>query len=434
MAKLSIIRFDLNSPDSYDVNRLPEGIKGDPGLMMWKELCRSGIYETNGVKHNIDRAFLENIVKIFWERNAKGIEVPCPVGHTHDPEAKRGKVVYVELREGKNGVVSLYGIIEFVNEEAKEKLSNSGVSIEAPEIVTDGDGETHKYGLEHVAFTDYPVVAGMEGFRDVTFSIYTKKEKKMGKKKRRFSEEERDEEMDKCPNCGHEFDDEEQDVQQSRKRCGRRFADEDDQEEVKASKRYGRRFGDDEEFDDDEEENISQSRKRCGRKFANDVVYDFEDYENVDEDSDEDEEDEADETTVQQSKKRYGRRFADDDEGDVKQSRRYSRRFGKRFSLGRSQTTARILQENRNFQIDRLLRDGYITPAQAGFLEDKFCNERAISFALDAPNDKSFDRMVEFAQMGIGADYSERTGIQFSNHEPKDALDRIFEQRHGGNK
>ena len=122
------------------MNRLPEGIKGDPSLMMWKELCRSGIYETDGNQHNIDRAFLQNIVTTFFERKRKGIEVPCPVGHTHDPEAKRGRVVYVELREGK-GSVSLYGIIEFVSDEAKEKLENSGVSIEAPEVVTDGDGE-----------------------------------------------------------------------------------------------------------------------------------------------------------------------------------------------------------------------------------------------------------------------------------------------------
>ena len=62
MAKLTIIRFDFNSPDGYDVNRLPEGVRGNPQLMMWKELCRSGVYETGGVKHNIDRAFLQNIV------------------------------------------------------------------------------------------------------------------------------------------------------------------------------------------------------------------------------------------------------------------------------------------------------------------------------------------------------------------------------------
>ena len=336
MAKITIIRFDLNRPDGYDVNRLPEGVKGDPQLMMWKELCRSGIYETGGVKHNIDRAFLQNIVDTFWERNAKGIEVPCPVGHTHDPEAKRGKVVYVELREGKDGSVSLYGIIEFVDFGAKKSLCNSGVSIEAPEVVTDGDGETHKFGLEHVAFTDYPVVAGMEGFRDVVFSIFKTLEK-MGMRKK-FSEMTS---FDECPNCGHELDEDvgQDDVVQSR-RYGRRFADDvptedvgfDDEmldedgaleDGVVQSRRYGRRcgrrFADEVQYEEDPAE-ISQSRRygrRCGRRFADDATFD------------------DDPVSITQSR-RYGRRFADelpeDEESAVVQSRRYGRRCGRRFA------------------------------------------------------------------------------------------------------
>ena len=82
--KNRIIRFEIRNPEGYDVNRLPEGIKGDTSLMMWKELCRSGIYETDGNQHNIDRAFLQNIVTTFFERKKKGIEAPCPVGGKRD--------------------------------------------------------------------------------------------------------------------------------------------------------------------------------------------------------------------------------------------------------------------------------------------------------------------------------------------------------------
>ncbi len=430
MAKLTIIRFDINRPDGHDVNRLPDGIKGDPGLMMWKELCRSGVYETNGVKHDINREFLQNIVKTFWERNKKGIEVPCPVGHTHDPEAKRGKVVYVELREKKDGAISLYGIIEFVSEEAKEKLCNSGVSIEAPEVVTDGDGETHKFGLEHVAFTDYPVVAGMEGFRDVTFSIFKKKDKKMGKKKRRFSDEERDEELNKCPHCGHTFDDdgegdeEEKNVSQSRKRCGRSFADEDeDEEDIKESRRCGRKFSDEDEGD------VRQSRKRCGRSFADD-----------------DEEDEEDYTESRRCSRRCSKKFADvtyedddedEDEEDVKQSRRCSRKFGKRFSLGRDNGSAQLLLQNRTMQIENLLKDGYINRMQAERIQNDYCSRRAISFALDYPGDKNFDNLVALLSMGSYAHFGEETGVQFSNprkEEDGTSLTRYMDRKYGGDK
>ena len=596
MAKLTIIRFDLNRPDGYDVNRIPEGVEGNPQLMMWKELCRSGVYETGGVKHNIDRAFLQNIVDTFWERNKKGIEVPCPVGHTHDPESKRGRVVYVELREGKDGTVSLYGIIEFVSFEAKRTLCNSGVSIEAPEVVTDGDGETHKYGLEHVAFTDYPVVAGMDGFRDVVFSIYKKKEKKMGKKRKKFSEETQ---FETCPNCGHEFDDDvgmDDDVVQSR-RYGRRFADDtafdddigmDDDEvscgrfgrrfdedaqfddDVVQSRRYGRRYGrrfdedseleddsieqgrrygrrygrrfdedaqfddlaydDDAQFDDDIEE-VQQSRRygrrygrrfdedamldddiqqgrRCSRRFDEDAQFDDEELDadedivqgrrygrrysrRFDEDAqfdddieqgrrygrrygrrfDEDaeleddieqgrrygrrygrrfDEDAALEDDIQQSRRygrRYGRRFDEDasleddteSEDNIVQSRRYGRRFAdevqydelpanalaveqekrygdKKFSLGDAETvSANILKENRELQVQNLLSAGKINRIQARQILDRFCNQKAISFSVNTGDNSEFKNVVELMNSGIGADYSEKTGVQFSN-------------------
>ena len=596
MAKLTIIRFDINSPDGYDVNRLPEGVKGNPQLMMWKELCRSGVYETNGVKHNIDRAFLQNIVDTFWERDAKGIEVPCPVGHTHDPESKRGRVVYVELREAKDGSVSLYGIIEFVSFEAKRMLCNSGVSIEAPEVVTDGDGETHKFGLEHVAFTDYPVVAGMDGFRDVVFSIYKKKEKKMGKKRKKFSDATA---FDTCPNCGHEVDDVgaaddvvqsrrygrrfaddtemddevglgEDEIQQSRRygrrygrrfdeeaqseddivqgrrygrRYGRRFADELD-DDVAQSRRYGRRFADDAMFDDDAEldtcpncghemdedgvEDVKQSRRygrrfaddeelpdnrvaqsrRYGRRFADDAEMDDEDVvqgrrygrrygRRFDEDAQLDDEEAIsqsrrygrrygrrfdedaqldDEEAVSQSRRygrRYGRRFDEDSEleDDIQQSRRYGRRYGRRFdedtqldddiesdeetpsvqqsrrygrrfadeveydelpanalaveqekrygdkkfSLDAADTvSANILKENRELQIQNLLSSGKINRIQARQILDRFCNQNAISFSVSTGDNSEFKNVVELMKSGIGADYSEKTGVQFA--------------------
>lgn len=168
---MNILRFDLNKPDSRSVNRLPAGVEGEKSLMMWKELCRTGHYETDGNSHDITPDFFQKMIDSFNARRGKGVEIPVPLGHTHNPEDKRGRVLYLETRKNKQGGFSLWGIIEFLSEEFKEALKNSDVSIDAPEETTDGDGKTWEFTLEHVALTDYPVVAGMEGFKEVKFSV-----------------------------------------------------------------------------------------------------------------------------------------------------------------------------------------------------------------------------------------------------------------------
>ena len=168
---MKVIRFEIHKPESSDVNRLPKGVKGNKSLMMWKELCRTGDYKTDGTTHHITLEFFQNMINSFKERLAKGVEIPCPKGHNHDPENKRGRVLHLEIRPNKDAGYSLWGIIEFIDPQAKKLLQNSDVSIDSPEELVDGDGTTYRYALEHVAFTDYPVVAGMEGFQDVKFSV-----------------------------------------------------------------------------------------------------------------------------------------------------------------------------------------------------------------------------------------------------------------------
>lgn len=83
---MKIIRFEILNSGSDSVNRLPSGVTGNKSLMMWKELCRTGHYETDGTEHDIEEPFFTDMVQSFMHRRAKGVEVPCPLGHTHDPE------------------------------------------------------------------------------------------------------------------------------------------------------------------------------------------------------------------------------------------------------------------------------------------------------------------------------------------------------------
>ena len=392
-----IIRFEIATPDYFEVNKLPDGVEGDPELMCWKELCRTGTYIAGGAEHVIDDAFLQHIVDTFFRRQAKGIEVPCPVGHCHDPEKRRGQVRYVELRKNSEGGTSLYGIIEFVSAEAKKRLMPTSVSIEAPEIMEDGDGEKHHFGLEHVAFTDYPVVAGMEPFEDVVFSILnnTKKEVTLSRKRRFEIDDEEDERL------SDELNDEEDRKELSRKRRGKKFADDD---EEMSRKRRGKKFADeDEEFSDDEDEELGEdeedrkelSRRRRGKKFADE-----------DDEFSEDEEFDEDEFT--------------DEDGDKGMSRK-TRRCGKRFSYDRSGARGisfSLLRDNRLMKIDAMVRDGFITPQQSRFMKSEYCSDRAIQFSLEQNTNREFKKVCELLEMGVSVDFSERfnerSGAQFS--------------------
>ena len=310
---------------------------------------------------------------------------------------------YVELRKNNEGGISLFGVIEFVDAKAKNALSHSGVSIEAPEVLDDGDGETYRYGLEHVAFTDYPVVAGMSHFEDVTFSIesepyakhvetfdalvrelgtqcnspadayqqiydkFQRLEESTMPRKKKFAEgeEEQKEEQRK----DEEFE------------CGE---DEDENKELAKRGRKGRKFS--EESDEDEEKKELSKRGRKGRKFADDG--DEEDAKDDEFDNGEDEDDYEE----------------DGDKGMGKKGR-----SGKRFSM-----EASLLQENRSMKIDSLLSKGHITASQANYLRKLYCSEQAVRFSIDSNSNREFNNTCKLLSMGLSGNMGECTGAQFS--------------------
>lgn len=468
---MEIIRFAIAEPDYFEVNKLPPGVEGKPELMCWKELCRTGTYVAGGAEHVIDDKFLQNIVDIFFRRQAKGIEVPCPVGHCHDPEKRRGQVRYVELRKNNEGGTSLYGIIEFVDADAKRKLMPTSVSIEAPEIIEDGDGEKHYFGLENVAFTDYPVVAGMEPFEDVVFSI-KRSRVSMGRKWSDLSYRERKDFYDafyriwkrtfkfepdtdspepwgepwvwekngnvttpdawfrqnrrEIERLNEEYSFSRGGKRMARKR-GKKFADDEENILVEEMARRRKKFADDEI--DDEEIVDEEIGEELGDDFEDDEF--AEDEEFVDSEIEEEEEERL-------ARRRYGRRrFADDEEDDEfgddfededeedeeefaedfydaegdKAMGRKSRRCARRFSLSRGGARGinfSLLRDNRNMKIDSLVRSGFITPQQSRFMCREFCNDRAIQFSLESNSNREFSKVCQLLEMGVSLDFSEQ--------------------------
>jgi len=418
------IRFDLRNPRTKRLSRLPEGVDGDKSLMMWKELCRTGDYVADGEKHVIDNAFFTRMVDSFNTRKAKGIEVPCPIGHTHDPEEKRGRVVYLETRPNADGGTSLWGIIEFIDKEAKEALRHSDVSIDAPVETTDGDGDSYRFALEHVAFTDYPVVPGMEGFSDVSFSIVKENEGSRGKSEKPrndFADEFTLDALIAKMGLTDDFTSP-SDVYKSIWRKfselkGTENASETEKEEAMARKK---KFSEEEiedrekEFDEEEEnekEMSRRSRKKKSKKFSDDEEDEEKAFDNGgDEDDEEDAEFEDDEDDAE---------FEDDEEEDSKELSR--KKKGKRFS--RNGADFQLMKENRMMKIDGMRRDGYITAAQSQAMKARFCSDAHISFSLKRNSNRDFNETCAILKAGMRQDYMEHTGMQgisFGRHEMVD--------------
>ena len=141
----------------------------DP-LIVEKELIHVGTFSkhTNDgeVKYNITSKLLDHWHKTFAEMSKDNVEVPMPLGHSRNPELKRGSLVGTIRKPNSKGVDSLFGQVKYKDAKAKENLSASQVSIFVPK-------KSGKYTMpiEHVAFTDYPVVTTLEPFNIVASVI-----------------------------------------------------------------------------------------------------------------------------------------------------------------------------------------------------------------------------------------------------------------------
>lgn len=141
----------------------------------WKELIYCGRFQKGSLKFSVTPTTHDPKRNIFslahWEQTGRqmlqnGVGVPMPVEHTTDPTKKRADIVEYASRPNSRGVMSLFGKVEFVDADAERDLKSAGVSIYVPtsQPVTDGLGRKYETPITHVAFTDYPVIPGLEKF------------------------------------------------------------------------------------------------------------------------------------------------------------------------------------------------------------------------------------------------------------------------------
>lgn len=101
-----------------------------------------------------------------------GVEIPMPKGHTDDPELKRAEIVDVEVALDGKGRKSLYGVYTFTSPEAEQSLRSSDVSVYSPPTYTNPvTKKQYDWPIRHVAFTNYPVVPGLEKAQAIAMSF-----------------------------------------------------------------------------------------------------------------------------------------------------------------------------------------------------------------------------------------------------------------------
>jgi hypothetical protein len=121
----------------------------------------------------VDETQIDHWVNTFRVMKKNGIEVPMPIGHTTEPERRRGTVVDLRKEENPNrpGGFSLYAYCAFNDEQTASKLKNSNVSLFMPPKFDDGKGRRYIRPIRHVAITDYPVVPGLSPFQNIAASF-----------------------------------------------------------------------------------------------------------------------------------------------------------------------------------------------------------------------------------------------------------------------
>jgi len=148
-------------------------LAGEIPLVFEKELIYEGqfVKSEEGMSFDITTTVLSHWSTMVGKMLANGVEIPVPVEHTTNPEKKRGNLLGTVVKKNKRGKYSLFGRIQFIDEEAARLAKSADVSIFAVPEIPDGHGNIYKNAIRHVALTNYPVIPHLEGFQAIAASF-----------------------------------------------------------------------------------------------------------------------------------------------------------------------------------------------------------------------------------------------------------------------
>lgn len=152
----------------YDVPDLEVALSSTDPLIAEKQVIYVGnfkkwISDSQNLSFDVDEKLIDHWVATHKELIAAGLDVPLPVKHTDDPEARRGTVIDLKKKTDAKGRISLYASIKFNSQEIRDSLKHSNVSLYCPPSVRHQD-KVFVRPIRHVCITDYPVVGDLEPF------------------------------------------------------------------------------------------------------------------------------------------------------------------------------------------------------------------------------------------------------------------------------
>jgi len=136
-----------------------------------KELIYQGSFEQGDLHFSVTPVILRHWDATIKEMLANGIKIPMPLEHTFDPEKTRAFIENSEIKLNKKGKLALYGKVRFRDEEAAKLALSSDISIFVTGEIKDGNGNLYLRPIQHVAFTNYPVIPGLENFQAIAASL-----------------------------------------------------------------------------------------------------------------------------------------------------------------------------------------------------------------------------------------------------------------------
>jgi hypothetical protein len=141
--------------------------KPDEGKRIFKkEFLYAGDFETDNLRFSAPPERLRKWKDTFDAYTANGNEVYMPLEHSgkDDPTKRRATVRRMEVEKNSKGLDALFGYVEFRDEQAERELKDAQCSIYVEHKVKDGKGNEYIEPITHVAFTDQPVIPGLEGW------------------------------------------------------------------------------------------------------------------------------------------------------------------------------------------------------------------------------------------------------------------------------
>jgi len=125
------------------------------------------------VEFEITEATIDHWIKTQDDLICEGVEIPMPLEHENrdNPEMRRATAGAYNKKLDSKGRVSLFGQVKFRDRQAAKDLKESQTSIYAERELVTGKGNRYSIPITHVAFTDYPVLPGMDKFVAIAASL-----------------------------------------------------------------------------------------------------------------------------------------------------------------------------------------------------------------------------------------------------------------------